>query len=693
MTSPTSFKAFDFEPSYSTSNHNLINDFYEPSLYRAVRYDRTSGYFSSALMSLIPLGFSDFVARGGKIRLICSPQLTQSDFEVVTNLGKPVDDIETLIGNLKLLVNNEDPDKQLLAKVFSSLLASGVLEMRIAKTDLTGIFHDKVGIFEDGEGNRVSFIGSANETAAAWSGLVNHENLEVFSETASTSDARRVAKHTIYFEDLWGNRGDKVTTIDVRQVDKEIYEVVRPEPIAEIIKKIRKKIKPSTTGGLDVQKPIKLRDYQALALENWEKNGKQGVICFATGGGKTITCIEAVARWTATGAPSLVLVPTEYLLNQWASEFNKWFPSADLLIVGGKGNGFQKWSKYLESFTRMGSPETRKVVIATYASARSSNFRERVKTGKHLMVAADEVHNFGATLNRELAEWLSAGAKLGMSATPERKWDDAGTKAIFDYFGDRIEPQFTLEDALEANVLSEYDYFYEECELTEEEDFAWKELTDQFVRAWLAAGKQMTKKVTDILILRSKISKAAANKTSITVKILKRDFQHDDRWLVYCESIAHLEEVSDAIRREQIPGLQLLEYHSKNSEEHSQAIQFLSHSGGVMLAVKCLDEGVDLPRVNKAIIMASSTNPREYIQRRGRVLRKHPDKTSAQIYDLLTFRYQSLEPATCGEIDRALHFAKSARNRASALSLEQYSELCKAKEQIPDEISEDLEGA
>lgn len=692
MTQSNVFDGFEFEPSYSTSTHNLIADFYEPALARAVRYDRSSGYFSSALMSLMPLGFADFIARGGKVRLICSPQLTQSDYEVVTNLGEPVDDIATVIDNLRLLVNNADPGKQLLAKVFSSLLASGVLEMRIAKTDMSGIFHDKVGIFEDVAADCVSFIGSANETAAAWSGFVNHENLEVFNGTV-LGDSRRVAKHLIYFEELWGNKGNKVTTIDVRLAEKDIYEVVSPEPLSEIIPKMRKAAKKHVAIDAEVQQPIALRDYQTAVLESWVAKDRRGVICFATGGGKTITCIEAISRWTSNGSPALVLVPTEYLLNQWTNEFSKWFPSADVLVVGGKGNGFGRWGKYLEAFTRMGAPGTRKVVIATYASARSANFRSRVKVGQHLMVAADEVHNFGATLNRELAGWLASGARLGMSATPERKWDESGTKAIFDFFGERLEPQFSLEDALEAKVLCEYDYFFEECELTEDEDAAWEELTIDFVRAWMAAGKKMTKKVTDLLILRSRISKAAANKTAVTVEILRRDFKAHDRWLVYCESIAHLDEVSHAVREAGIPGLQVLEYHSRNSNEHSQAIQFLSQTGGVMLAVKCLDEGVDLPRVNKAIIMASSTNPREYIQRRGRVLRKHPDKNSAQIYDLLTFRHQGLEPATCGEIERALHFAKTARNKATSLELEQYQELCKAKEQIPDEYNEDVEDA
>ncbi len=112
-----------------------------------------------------------------------------------------------------------------------------------------------------------------------------------------------------------------------------------------------------------------------------------------------------------------------------------------------------------------------------------------------------------------------------------------------------------------------------------------------------------------------------------------------------------------------------------------------------MLAVKCLDEGVDLPRVNKAIIMASSTNPREYIQRRGRVLRKHPEKNSAQIYDLLSFRYAKDEPATCGEIERALLFSQSARNMASSLELAAYQVACQGKEQIPDEFSEESDDA
>lgn len=216
----TGFTEHEFQDSYSTSKNNLVAEFYEPVLSKAVRYDRSSGYFSSALMSLIPLGFADFISRGGKIRLICSPQLTQTDYEAIVNYGQEVDDVQTMLSNLRDIVSNSDPDKALLARVFSSLLASGVLEMRIAKTDLTGIFHDKVGIFEDENGKYISFIGSANETAAAWSGFVNHENLEVFNSNDS-GDKRRVSKHISYFEDLWANRYSTVETVDVRTVEKE----------------------------------------------------------------------------------------------------------------------------------------------------------------------------------------------------------------------------------------------------------------------------------------------------------------------------------------------------------------------------------------------------------------------------------------------------------------------------------------
>ena len=685
------FANIKFLDSYSTSKNNLVAEFYEPALSYAVRYDRSSGYFSSALMSLIPLGFADFVSRGGKLRLICSPQLTQTDYEVVTSFGQPVDDIETMLTNLREIVKSSDPDKVLLARVFSSLLASGVLEMRIAKTELTGIFHDKVGILEDSAGDYVSFIGSANETAAAWSGLVNHENLEVFNST--TGDSRRVSNHISYFEDLWSNRDSTVQTIDVRVVDQEIFRVVPPEPLKDILASIRNTARRSVEVDDREIPKIKLYDHQSEVLESWENAGHRGVITFATGGGKTITCIEAVSRWAKDGKAAVVLVPSEYLLHQWTNEFSKWVPNAKLLVVGGKGNGPGKWGRYLDAFTRDLHSESPRVVISTYASARSETFKSKLRTGKHLLLAADEVHNFGSAQNRVLAEWLEAGATLGMSATPERKWDESGTSAIFEYFGKKLDPAFTLDDALKAKVLSEYDYFFERCAFTAEEDEAWEEVTQRFVRAWLAAGKKMTKKVTDILIERSRISKAAFNKTAKTVEILETNFGLDDRWLVYCESISHLDDVSAAIRERAIPGLQVLEYHSRNAQEHTEAIKFLSKTGGVMLAVKCLDEGVDLPRVNKAIIMASSTNPREYIQRRGRVLRKHPDKSSAQIYDLLSFRYQGDEPATCGEIERALLFSKSARNVASSLELESYQVRCQAKDPVPDEFSEESDDA
>lgn len=686
------FANIQFLESYSTSKNNLVSEFYEPALSRAMRYDRSSGYFSSALMSLIPLGFADFVSRGGKVRLICSPQLTQADFEAVLKVGEKVDDLETMLSNLRGLVSSDDPDKALIARVFSSLLASGVLEMRIAVTNLSGIFHDKVGIFEDLNGDYISFIGSANETAAAWSGFVNHENLEVFNSTVR-DDTRRVIKHVSYFEDLWANRDDTVKTLDVRTVEREIFQIAPPEQLKDILLRIRKTPRRSDESEDREIPQIPLRDYQTKVLENWEAAGNKGVITFATGAGKTITCLEAISRWSEDGRPSLVLVPSEYLLRQWSDEISKWIPQAGLLLVGGRGNGPAKWGPYLEAFSKHSAASSPRIILSTYASARSESFKKKFKIGKHVLLAADEVHTFGSVENRALADWLEVGASLGMSATPERKWDAEGTSAILDYFGEKLEPAFTLEDALAADYLSVYDYYFERCYLTPSEDAEWEEVTQRFVRAWIMAGKKMTKKVTDILIERSRISKAALNKTSITVEILEKNFNRDDRWLVYCESISHLNEVSGAIRERAIPGLQILEYHSKNSDEHVEAIKFLSKTGGVMLAVKCLDEGVDLPRVNKAIIMASSTNPREYIQRRGRVLRKHPEKSSAQIYDLLTFRAVGDVPTTCGEVERALLFSKSARNVASSLELEDYKAQCQNKEQVPDEFSEESEDA
>jgi superfamily II DNA or RNA helicase len=686
------FRSLSLEDSYETSTHDLVNDFYAPCLSRSKRYDRASGYFSSALFALLPLGYADFIERGGKIRLLCSPQLTAADYSAIVEANDQKEPIEVLLSSLRTLQNSPNAKMHILLKIFSSLLASGNLEMRIVSTEMTGIFHDKKGIFFDEADDAVSFIGSANETAAAWSGLVNHESIEVF-KSFDIGSKNRTESHIQQFEAIWNGQRQGIKPIDVLVAEKDIFEIVEPEPIENILRKIQKEFDPEGSALVEPVRPLlSLRDYQSDVLKNWHLAGDKGVICFATGGGKTITAISAVRDWLDSGKPALILVPTDYLVKQWEKEVSFFLPDAALLLAGGKGNGKDKWQGNLSLFSKpMDSAPIARVIIATYATANSETFREKLVHGSHLLLVADEVHNFGSPQNSEIADWLVNGGALAMSATPERKWDPVGTQKIFDYFGEKLEPKFGIEEALAQGVLCQYDYFYEPISLTEDEDERWESLTQEFARAWLAAGKKMTKKVTDILILRSRIAKAALAKTQVTVEILERDFRPSDRWLVYCESIGHLNEVSEAIQAARIPGLQVLEYHSMNADEHKAAINFLTQTGGVMLAVKCLDEGVNLPRVNKAIIMASSTNPREYIQRRGRVLRTHPEKYAAQIYDLLVFRADGETPSTCSEIERATLFAEMASNKAPYLELDALRQKCNLRQTYPDEIYEDLD--
>jgi superfamily II DNA or RNA helicase len=177
----------------------------------------------------------------------------------------------------------------------------------------------------------------------------------------------------------------------------------------------------------------------------------------------------------------------------------------------------------------------------------------------------------------------------------------------------------------------------------------------------------MTERALHILRQRARISKRASGKAAIARNVLAQNYRDGDRWLVYCNDVEHLREVRSEI--DQL-GFDVLEYHSQDSGDHNATLNYFTNRGGVLLAIKCLDEGIDIPLINRALILASSTNPREYVQRRGRVLRRSPGKYSAQIYDVIVTGADGLA-ITPSEVSRALEFAEDSRNVGPGMYLEQ----------------------
>jgi superfamily II DNA or RNA helicase len=655
-------RSVPFRENYSSSGSSLLNEFYIPALSNAVTYERATGYFSSAILALAPVAFSEFATRSGKMRLLCSPHLSEADAKAILNLAesdRPAP-LEVAATSLAELAHGTHLETRAVA-CLRALIDAGILEVRFVTAGRSGLFHDKLGIFTDEFGNKVSFIGSANETAAAWSGFANHEQIEVFRNWTDDTEERRCARHEDQFDETWeGLRRGLIVTSSTDAADV-IRSVVPSESLEDIVASLRQAV-----GRAELQPDvIQLRDYQIEVLDSWHRADDRGVVAFATGGGKTRTALEAVRQWTASGRPALIMVPSELLHQQWANEIATHLSKAAVLQAGA-GYSREGWSRRLSDYTRDDTSLGQRIVLATYQTAATSRFLELIRDGAHLLVVSDEVHRVGAQDTRRVLEEIAAGARLGLSATPQRFGDPIGTAAINEYFGKILEPTFTLRNALDASVLVPYDYDFVVCPLTEDEEERWDALTARVAHELARNKGDMTDFALHLLRQRARIAKRAAGKAPLARSVVSQRYRPGDRWLIYCNDIDHLREV----RRElEALDIDLLAYHSQDEGDHDATLSFFTNRGGVLLAIKCLDEGIDIPLINRALILASSTNPREYIQRRGRVLRRTPGKYSAAIFDVIVVGSDG-KAITPSEVVRAMGFAEDSRNVAPSLYLE-----------------------
>jgi superfamily II DNA or RNA helicase len=649
---------------YRTGERDPVTGFYKPCLDASVTYDRAVGYFRSSIFAVIGQPFLDFARRGGKARFICSPSITEEDASAIASgYLQRKDAIERAITrDVDELLS--DPASDHRAKLLATFIKFGTLDIKVAiRIGGNGIYHEKIGIFADGKGYQVSFLGSANETWSAWHAEGNHESIEVFRSWLNT-DESRVQSHRKIFDLLWKGETPGVDTIEFPEAQRrKILSVAAPGLDDPTIDTPR----PMNSGRR------RLMPHQANAIELWEKAGRRGVFEHATGSGKTFTAIEAIKKHLITGEPALVLVPSQLLHEQWKREILEEIPDASVLMAG---SGHIKWKERgrLRSQTSSGLGMNR-VVVATMQTASTDTFIKGLSQGDHLLIVADEIHQIGSPKN-SIALLIRSGASLGLSATPIRYGDPEGTQRIFTRFGPVIPPAITLQDAIAAGRLVNYEYFPHPVHLSDEESELWKKLTKQ-ISFELAKSKKkdssagLTDKAKMLLIQRSRIAKKARVKTGLATNVIKKEFKEGQSWLVYCEDSDQLNEMLLKLRAE---GLRPLEYHSNMSGDKVDALNWFKKFGGVLVSIKCLDEGVDIPAVSHAFILASSQNPRQFIQRRGRVLRKSAEKNIAVIHDAIVV---PIDPESeseqisllKAELIRALEFANSALNKGAGADL------------------------
>lgn len=665
-----SIRDLAIQSQYASSSSSLIRDFLAPTLSRAQSYDRAAGYFNSSLFVLAPVAWADFFLSGGKMRLLTSVELSKRDAQALEDGELSESDLESEFLNAWTQLV-ESPNGKTSIRLLRALVSSSSLELRVAAyLKPRGLFHDKLGIIRGGDSDCVSFTGSANETWNAWSGFGNHESFDVFRSWLP-EDRDRVRAHEERFENYWMGRSAGLEVFQGERLRDVIIASGPEEDLEKVLDEVKREIEEAIPAlkskrSMRVRPGFNLRDYQLDAVENWAKSGNRGIISFATGGGKTLTALEIVNRWANAGGSVLVLVPTGILVSQWISEIDKYFQDAKVLRADSKSA--VNWRKSIRAFLQ--SPKNQvQIVVATYKTASSPAFADLLEGIDQFLLVGDEVHRFGAKNTSIISERIHPAATLGLSATPLRAYDDEGTESIFEFFGAGLEPIYSLRDAIASSNLVPYRFSFAGVRLNDEEQSEWDLLTNKISKVLAIAGESptMSPQLQSLLINRARIAKQAEGKASATAEILSNNFMPGDRWLVYCETNAHLALVSDSIRKV-LPRVPILTYTSTNEDEHRDVLSHYERVGGILLAIRCLDEGVDLPLINKAIIVSSSTSPREFIQRRGRILRTHPGKNLAVLFDFLMEDVNGsiLMPK---ELARLTEFAEDAINKEPYIRL------------------------
>ncbi|MAL94585.1 MAG: DNA helicase [Haliea sp.] len=675
------FKDLDLPLSINTSSVDPNQIFFDPVLKAAISYDVGVGYFTSGWIADTAHGISRFAQSRGKARWIVGHELQERDLECILNSKTLAD--KTFQAKR---IFNEDVDEVFSALkedsrlVLAWLIRDGIVELRIAvpTNKLTGIYHAKNGVFSDVAGNEIAFSGSYNLTARAAS---NWETIDIYRSWSSEEGRARCEDKKQEFERIWRGRDPNLL-------------IFEPSP------KALEKITAYAVNGrrpysLTAQRPSvpsviqnevgKIRGYQEEAIGNWFSQNGRGLFCMATGAGKTITALTATTRlleYISDKNSSIVIVitvPYVHLGEQWVSEAG-FFGYNTIKCYGGKKN----WLSELQSaYNQLLSGESNHMmaiaVTNTFSDREFQSFLKRVRT--NLLLVSDEVHNMGAE-NMVYRLPQNAQFRIGLSATPIRHNDPFGTKAIFDYFGDPV-VNFDIKDAIDAGFLCNYRYYPIICELDTDELEEYVHLSKNIARLMAIEDKNdYSKRLKLLLIRRAKLTGSSKDKKR-KLKELLRENKDRKHTLIYSSDAINAGE-RDIDRIVEIAGRdcqwRVAKFTAEESKEKRGEIldDFKAANIEAIVAIRCLDEGIDIPQTKTAYILASSTNPRQFIQRRGRVLRQHKGKGIATIYDFIavpplqnlgedheTFKIEKRMVER--ELERINEFAETSENYSDTL--------------------------
>ncbi len=683
----------NIRPLYMLPDDPVTEEVLIPCFQAAAQVDCMMGFFSSEVLVSLAPGLATFInCSQESFRLIISPLLRAEDKEAMEKGIASPEDITSTI--LKDIIITEDLVEQHTLKCLSWLLRSGRLEIKIALMK-DALFHPKVWLFR-GNSDVIAAHGSSNMTDA---GI--RRNIEQISISKSWADPTQhyiTEKFCGQFKQLWENEDDSCTVIALPQAIRDsLLQTYRSDtPPTETAFQILYCRATGTINeslasyeSLELPRvlftiPPELRfedgpfEHQGRAVNAWCEASYRGVLEMATGSGKTITAMICAHRLYEVQKPLLIVVAAPYvpLIQQWCDEILPFgLRAVNLTEFNGASGRARELNKIKRRF-RAGTSDVETVVVSHRTLCNSGFKAEIEKFNCATLLIADEVHNLGSEgFITDLPSFFDY--RLGLSATPVRQYDEQGTETLLLFFGPVVF-QFTLQEAI-GRCLVEYDYYVHPVELTQDEMDKWYELTEKIkTNAWQSEHEEPDEYLTKLLRDRRAILETAENKiAALEAVLMGEDFRKLRHTLIYAsdKSPQQLDAVNALLKTQGVLFHQLTYEETANRNKTKQIIRsFQEGTLGVLTAKRVLDEGVNIPQIERAFILASTTVERQWVQRRGRLLRtcRETSKTHSEIHDFIALPPYRNNIGGDGrnliqsELSRVREFANLARNAGRA---------------------------
>lgn len=716
--------------------------FFSECLCNSTSFDLMLGFFASSAINVLSDGFAAFLHTGGKMRLIINDLLADDDIAAIEK-GEDGSLLPSFdLSNIELLKSTLSARDTHFFECLAWLIRNDKIQIRIiAPKSGSGIAHTKCGIFSDGL-NKVGFEGSVNFSRTAL--IENRESLTAMCDWNGETEIDRIKDIETDFERTFSGEDETVRYLDAADIrsritdsfpDKELKQLLEDEEklldqapkhfpltVLRALRNAQEKVKRAIESyqakkQIDKNKPhfpypSGPRPYQNEAFENWKNNKQKGLFAMATGTGKTITALNCLLEiYKRNGYyKAIILVPTITLVNQWEDECRK-FNFVHIIKVFSKNPEWRSKINDLKLALRYDQDDEHQnfIIISTYASfARDKVFNElaNFEKGKVLLIA-DEAHNVGSPSMLKRLKTVPYYRRIGLSATPERQFDEETTKKIYHFFGaeQNFTYEYSMEEAIRNGVLCKYYYYPHLVSLTDEEMEKYVDFSEKISRYFNFNSGEFDKRddiLMSLLLARKRIVHKATNKLEVFKAIVANRYKEKGNLkytLVYVPEGNQPDFISDVSafeKKEQIDddaiSGHLIDIYTSvilgidkyitvkkfvSGEKNRDCVlkDFASGKLQVLTSMKCLDEGVDVPRSELAIFCASTGNPRQFIQRRGRVLRQHPEKCMAEIHDLVvapevstnsnSFRMEQI--LLKGELMRVKNFSLLSENPSYSL--------------------------